>query len=450
MLPVLLLAAATPLQAQFGPSLRGAGMAGAYAGVARDYEAASWNPALLGLKTRPGWSFGLPAVEVSATMLGPDVFDWRDVMDKGDDMTDADRHNLLADIPASGLELRANLRATGIGLSIGPLALGFTSTGMVSGNLGKELVDLMLYTRQYGDIDKTRLAEYRVGNTSARETVYSNIHAAYGQMVDVPILPFPISVGVGGRYIIGHELQRGRIFEPTVDLDAQDIEITALAARSKGGTGYAIDFGLAAQPIPGLTLSFAIDNISHRMEWDEDVEIRGQTFTGSELSDMGVGDLMDRFEAREFDETGAPLGAYELVRDLFNEAYAPKVYRAGVGIQSRRLGTTIGATYSTVSGKGDMHVGWPKYASLGVEQKLPILRFISVRAGYATSLDGASARTAGLGLGLGSLNLTAAVIASEGHGDGPVGPGFDDYRYANRLAAGTGYGLFIGLDLLTF
>lgn len=448
--PLALLVAAAPLQAQFGPSLRGAGMAGAYAGIARGYEAAAWNPALLGLKGQPGWSLALPALDLSATMLGPSVMDMYDVMSKGDDLTDADRQKLLKAIPGSGLELRANGRGSWGGLSVGPVALGIASTGLVSGNIGRELIDLMLYTRQYGDIDPTRLADYRVGNTTARGAAYTTISAAYGTALPLPLLPFPVSVGVGARYVLGHELQRGRIFEPTVNLDRQDIDISVLAVRSTGGSGYAMDLGVAAQPLPWLTVSLAVDNLAQKMTWDEELELRGQSFSGKELSDKGIMDLMDGFEPRPFDPTGAQLGAYELARDLFTQAYFPRTIRAGVGLKTRATGTTLGATYSTVQGKGDLHTGWPKYASLGVEQKLPLLSFITLRGGFASSLDGASALTGGLGLGLGPINLTTAVIMSSGHGEGDNGTNANRFRFAEQMAAGTGFGFFIGLDLISF
>jgi len=450
LVPTLLLTAATPLQAQFGPSLRGAGMAGAYAGLARGYEAAAWNPALLGLANQPRWSFALPSLDITATMLGPNVVDMYDILNKGDDITDNDRAKLLADIPATGLELRANGRGSWAGLSFGPVAVGVASTGLISGSVGKELIDLMLYARQYGDIDRTRLGEYRVGNTAARSAAFTTISASYGRKLDLAIVPFPVSVGVTGRYIIGHELQRGRIFEPYVDIDRQDIDITVLAVRSKGGSGVAMDVGVAAQPLPWLTVGLAVDNLAQRMSWDEDLELRGHQFAGSELSDMGIGDLLDRFEPRRFDAEGVEQGAYEIARDLFTQSYAPRTIRLGVGVKTPGTGTVLGATYSTIQGDGDLYLGWPKYAALGVEQKIPLLSFITVRGGYATSLDGASALTAGLSLGLGGFNLSTAVIKTSGNGEGASGADVNRFRFAERMAAGTGYGLFFGFDLVAF
>jgi hypothetical protein len=425
-------------------------MAGAYAGLARGVEAAAWNPALLGLTEQPRLSISLPTLDASATMLGPNLLDMYDVMRKGPNLTDRDRQDLLAAIPGSGLELRGNARGSWAGFATGNLAFGFSTTGMVSGNFGKEFVDLLLYVRQYEDIDYSRLGDYRVGNTIARGIGYSTISAAYGRSLDLALLPFPLSIGVGARYIHGHELQRGRIFEPTVDLAAQDIEISALALRSRGGKGYALDLGLAAEPIPGLTLSLALENLVQRMTWDKELELRGQSFSGKELSEMDFGDLLDRFEPRPFDPNSAELGAYELARGFFHQSFFPRIIRAGVGYQSRLTGTRFGATFSTTQGDGDLHTGWPRYAALGAEQQLPILSFLTVRGGYATSLAGASALTGGLGIGMGPVNLNTALTLSNGHGKGITGTDPNRHRFAEQLAAGSGIGFLIGLDLAIF
>lgn len=119
-------------------------------------------------------------------------------------------------------------------------------------------------------------------------------------------------------------------------------------------------------------------------------------------------------------------------------------------MRSRATGTALGATYSAVRGDGDLHAGWPRYAAVGVEQRLPILRFLTVRGGYATSLEGAAAVTGGIGIGLGSLNLTAAAILSTGHGDENAGPEPDRQRFANQLEAGSGFAVYVGLDILRF
>src|SRR5690606_12384752 len=67
-----------------------------------------------------------------------------------------------------------------------------------------------------------------------------------------------------------------------------------------------------------------------------------------------------------------------------------------------------------------------------------------------TSLEGAAAVTGGIGIGLGSLNLTAAAILSTGHGDENAGPEPDRQGFANQLEAGSGVAVYVRLAILRF
>lgn len=263
---LLIASTTTAAEAQFGASLRGSGLAGAYAGLALGHEALDWNPALLGLDSGPIVSLGLPRFNMAGTVLGPSWFDLLDILADPDDLTDASRLDFLDKVPADGLELRGDVHLPWAGLSMGPLAASVSTTFLASGTVGQEFMDLLLYTRQYGEVDPTRLAEYRVGNTTGRQALFTTFKVGYGQSLnDALPLPFPVSVGVTARYVRGHSLARSRLFEPQVDLANQDITIAALAINAPRGTGYGLDVGVAARPIPGLTVSMAIDNIARKM-----------------------------------------------------------------------------------------------------------------------------------------------------------------------------------------
>lgn len=126
----------------------------------------------------------------------------------------------------------------------------------------------------------------------------------------------------------------------------QEIHISALSIRSTGGSGYGVDLGVAARPLPFPTAGLTVENVVQRMTWSEDLEIRGDVFAGSEFADLGAGDIYDRLESRPFDPDSAPLEAYALAGDLLEQAYFPRVVRAGAGpdLGSTKLGATIGAT----------------------------------------------------------------------------------------------------------
>lgn len=447
---MMLTVAATPATAQFGPSPRAAGVSGAFSALAVGYEAVDWNPANLALPNNPSWSLALPRFDLTGTILGPNVLDIVDTFGKGSDLTDLDRQTMLDDIPASGFEVRSDVRVPWAALSIGPLAFSATTTVHVGGSIGKELIDLMLYARQYGDLDQERLTEYRVGNTAIRDAAYTTLAASYARPLTTLLpLPFPVTVGVTGRYVMGHDLQRARIYEPRVDLSVPELYVTALSLRSTVGTGYGLDLGFAAQPVPALTVGLAIENIAQKMTWDEELELRGDVFEGSEFSDLGARDIMDRLEPQPFDPGAVPLEAYSLASEFFAQTYFPRVVRLGAGID---LGITkIGATYKTTQGKGELTTGWPSYVAVGIEQTIPVLSFITFRAGLANSLDGASSLSGGATLRLGPLGLSFALSQMTGNDKGVEdGADFDARRYAERIAAGSGYGFSVGATLSAF
>jgi len=437
---------AAPLAAQTTSSARSAGMAGAYQAIATGAEAIRWNPANLGFPDRPSWSLSLPRLNLAGTILGPGVTDVKDILDKGDDLTDHDRQLFLGKVPDAGFELSGGASIPWVSLSVGPFAAEASTTVLAGGSVGKEMMDLMLYARQYGDIDHERLSEYRVGNTALRDAAYSTLALSYGRQVNslVP-LPFPVSVGVTARYVKGHDLQRGRIFEPSVDIDAEELSIQALSLRSTGGSGYGVDVGVSARPLPALTVGLSVQNLVQKMEWKEQLELRGHLFRSTELADMSVGDMYDQLESRPFDPSSAPLEAYALANEIYEQTYFPRVVRLGAALRSGS--TTLGATYSTTAGKGELSEGWPSYLAAGIEQKLPFLSFLIVRGGAATSLDGATAFSGGTTIQLGPVGISAAISRLKGNNESSTPGTFDSTRFANRLAAGDGVGFSFGIDL---
>jgi hypothetical protein len=442
----MLLVAAAPAEAQFGPSPRAAGVSGAFSALARGYEAADWNPANLALPDNPTVSVGLARLHFAGTIFGPNARDVIDILNKGSDLTDADRAEFLATVPESGFEVRADGQIPWAAVSIGPLALSVTTVGHVAASVGKELIDMALYARQYGDLDDDRLEEYRVGNTSFRDVVYTKFAASYGMELNpwLPALPFPVTIGVTGRYVRGHDLQRGRLFEPRVSLTGDEIYITGASIQSPGGSGYSLDLGVAARPLPSLTVGLAVENILQKMDWDEDLTVRGGEFAGSEFSDLSAMDIYDRLQPRPFDPDTEPGETIALVEDLLTQVHFPRIVRIGAGLN---LGLTrVGATLKTTQGKGELTTGWPNYLAAGVEQTLPFLMAVTLRAGLASSLDGASALSAGTTIGLGPLGLALAVSKLSGN-ENAVDDSFDSQRFAERIAAGSGYAFSVGLTL---
>lgn len=430
------LAVAQPASAQFGASLQGAGMAGAYVGLARGHEALHWNPANLALAGGPTWSVQLPNLFANAGIVGPDAADLKYFGTT--DPTDAQRAELLGKINGQ-MELGGSVELPLIGLQVGNFAVGVKTAAVVNSSLSKELVDLFLYTKQHGDIDFNKINEYRVGNTAFRDSRHTTVQAAYGRSFGA------FSVGLGGRYVMGQELQRGRVFEPEVDLDAGTFHLPVMSVRATSGTGYGLDAGVAFQPRAGLTLSASVENVVQQMTWDDQLELRQARFSSDEIGDLTATELTDRLAARPLDGDAVDLQTYEVAKDLFNESYFPRVLKVGAGWESNS--TSLGVTYAATQGKGDLHAGWPSYVALGVEQRLPLLRFLAVRGGYATG-SGASAITGGLSMDLGPVSLIGSAASVSGSAEtAEFGAFTPTHRFSARSAAGTGFSLGLGIEI---
>src|SRR5438477_12547650 len=100
LLSLTLLLAPGALAAQLpNTSTRGLGLGGAYTVSARGFEAAAWNPAVLGTPNRPAFSLGLPqaSIEFGSSAFG--FSDFRKYADKF--LTPADKAYLLGKIDTS-------------------------------------------------------------------------------------------------------------------------------------------------------------------------------------------------------------------------------------------------------------------------------------------------------------------------------------------------------------
>jgi hypothetical protein len=110
-------------------------------------------------------------------------------------------------------------------------------------------------------------------------------------------------------------------------------------------------------------------------------------------------------------------------------------------------GTALAASYTAKQGKGDLYAGWPRSLAVGLEQRLPLLSFLTIRGGVASSLSGASAYSLGTTLRLGPIGISAAASATTGNDEAAAPGNFDGTRFAERLAAASGYGLTFGIEL---
>lgn len=415
---VLLAALAVPAaaSAQWAAGPRSAGMAGAGMVFAEGFAAVEWNPA--NLANSPGWTVSLLDVGGSGLIVGTTLGDLIDIARAGGDGESA----LVSRLPASGLRLSAaaegfalgrgveaaDLPGTGatlpsVGLSVGPIGVRVRSRVLTDVGLSKELADLTV-----NGFNPERIREYAVRKTGFRMTSFTDVTVGYGVSVG------PLSLGAGARYVQGHRLSQGRLFEPEIDLDGESLRLTGVAVEAPGGSGWGVDVGLAIDVGAGVRWSLAARNVVQRMTWDGALVAHQAVLTDEDFDSSDATDLIDRFQASPLDATGVPLPVFEAARDLFDEAFFPMVVHTGLGWEGG-AGTRLEAVATAVAPRGRQHAPWEQQLSVGAEQAVGPL---TLRAGLSRADDGVQAVSGGLGIGLGPVRIDVGVGRLSGSFEG--------------------------------
>jgi hypothetical protein len=389
----LLAATGAPALGQVPFTPRALGMAGAYLGLARGQEALFLNPANLALPDGPRWSIGLLQFSAGSSLLGPGFGDVWD-MTQADKETPERRQELLDLVPAQGTEIEYDVRAPLFVLQNGGFSfgVGYGATGQHS--VGKDIADLLINGYEDGRTD------YSVGNTAGSRLTYWDAAVGYGHRFGA------LSLGVTGHYIRGGSAQRSRMFEPKIDIENRDISVEYLSVIAHGGNGYTVDVGAALQPMKSLTVSAAVENAASKMKWSDDLLVRDLVLDREDFDDLDVLNLKQKYDATEqpMDPSAITPRIYDTAQGLYDGGYFPAV--AKVGLDWHPLGRThLDVGYEKQMTDGSLAGRWKQTASVGIQERLPI---ITVRAGYATDLDASNLLSAGLSLG--PLELDVAKL----------------------------------------
>lgn len=407
--------------AQMSAGARSVGMGGGGMVFATGVDAVELNPANLGWAG--GWNLSVYELGVSTIGTGARFGELLKVFGaEVDDVplvgtalsSDLTVDQIINNIPAGGIQLSAvsdgffttfateqadNVPSPGaalpsIGLTLGPIGVRARSRVMADMTISKEIVDLL-----GNGFVLENIQDYRVGDTGWRTTSFSDVTVSYGTT-----LGGLLSIGVGGRYVMGHSMVDGAFFEPRVEIVDGTLELDAVAVEATSGTGYGLDVGLSLELPLGFRASASGTNVVQRMTWDDALVSHSATFgsdaNGVDQFEEDFIDLLDEFEEQAIDPSAVSIQVYDLLPNFFEESYFPQVFRAGVGWQSG--GTSLEATGVKVSPRGRFTSAWDERLSLGIEQKIPIL---TLRAGMARGQDGLGALTAGAGLGIGPFKL---------------------------------------------
>lgn len=400
--------AAAPLAAQVPGTPRALGMGGAYVGVARGVESLFQNPANLALPGAPSWSAAFPTLSAGVGTRGLSIGQAIDVAQWGD-LDDAERDAIFADIPAGGTGLDVDLRAPLAALQMGRFAASVSYGTVGSHTTNKSIVDLL-----FNGFDRTKT--YTIDNTQGTRASYWDIAGAYGHRIG------PVALGATAHVYFPRALVRSGLVDADTTYSVvsgftvpTDIRVTYAGVRSESGSGFGLDLGAAMEPMPGLTVSAALENVVNTMAWDDDLGVRTVVLDQNDYQDGDVEQLRAEYDQSEaaYDESAALPGTRALAAALRDDRDAglPMTLRAGAAYQLQS-GTTLAAAYQKELDE-DAPLGrlWGQQLSVGVQQRLWLFSF---RAGAATDLEDGNLLSGGLSFG--PVHLGVARVAT-GSGD---------------------------------
>ncbi len=364
--------------------VRAMGMGNAYTAASRGLDAVDWNPANLVISRDSGLQIGLASVAVDLNNNSYSLARYNEI--SGTTLTEADKQLLLDDIPTEGLIMDANVRASALGVCAGPFALSVQGIGGGSGTLDKDFFDLILMGNEIGQafsFDDTDGEAYALASATlswATPLITRRTHR--------------LALGVNARYL--HGLYDVRVEEATggivADMDGVRGSADAAYLTSRGGSGWAVDVGLALQAPRGWTFGLMVGGAASRLDWNTDVE-RSEWHASADSLSAATDDFDAAVATSDTTYAADPYSS-----DL------PRVVSLGA---SNRWGRLLYAV--DVSRAIEERAGVSARTMVNAGFELRLASWFKPRIGFGWG--GATQRrsSAGLGLGLGPLKWDIAV-----------------------------------------
>lgn len=433
LLALALLAAPAALAAQIpDPSNRALGMGGAYTTLARGYEAAGWNPAVLAAHGRPGFSIGLVQGQAD---FGSNAYSFGDVMTyNGKALSDADKQYLLDQVDST-LQMRAFAGITPFALQIGPFALSLASSGSVTSHLGRDAIELALF----GNTTRSGPGEFfTAAGSRANGWAATVLAGSFAWPFRLPI--GRLSAGVTVKKVWGHGLAMGREtsshfqLNPTFGAQAAghviytqfppDYEVgpgSLFGDEGSPGSGMGVDLGGVLE-LGGLTLGATIVNALGSMSWkNERFRYERADYQVIQAADGSVGDVLTHTTLVGSGIDGDAT-ARALRDSLLAHASFSRLVRAGVSARVAGLLLAADAQFRLSDGLDSQPT---QTAAVGVEYVL--FGVLPLRAGMGTDFADNYTFSAGSGLWLGPFRLDVGAATTAG-----------TERNALRVGAGIG------------
>ncbi len=383
-----LLMSASTIQAAGFSIARSAGMAGAHVGLASGASASYYNPANLGLVTHRQTEILLAGVGLNASNNSFSLADYNNYT--GSFLTDNDKQDILNKVPLEGLIISADAEASAMGVSFSKFSFNMTGFAASEANLGHDVLETLLYGNSFGDTISLN-GMYGSGWS------YGSADFSFG----TPIYTHgnrQLAVGLTAHYI------KGLYFADVTKIDATaatlstgftgDGEISARTAE--GGSGYAVDLGVALDLSKSYTVGLNFKNFASSINWDKNPQEQGYTFSFDSLNINNSSD-----SAVISSDFSRPIASFK--------SGLPSTIRAGI---AKTSGKFIWALDWEQGFKRAPGASSKPQISLGAEYSL--VGFLPLRAGYSFGGRHGSQLAVGTGIRIPLLYIDAAVMTTGG------------------------------------
>lgn len=379
----LVVAASTSLAAGQS-SARSVAMGGAHLGLAKGVDAARYNPANLGLTSHRSTGVELVGVGANISNNSFTLSDYNKYT--GAFLTTEDKEYILGRIPDEGLRLAADVEATALALSTGQFGLTVIGVGRADVNLSRDIFELVLNGNTFADT-------ISVDGSYSDAVSYVSAGLSYG----LPIYTSgsrQLAVGATARYLRGIAVEQVTELQGMFATNSTGYsgEGHLVAQTAAGGRGYALDLGGALKLNDHYTLGFKMENFLSRLKWSDEPEEHGYLFS---FDTMTVDNMNEDYVVSD---------DYSQSIDPFTTSL-PTVMTVGIANTSGNLVWAVDYQQKFRSENGTSTK--PRLAA-GIEYSL--LRFLPVRAGYATGGDRNAAFSFGSGIRALAFYLDVAAV----------------------------------------
>ena len=388
-------------------SAAGFGMAGNYTAVARGFDAIAVNPANLGLKDNPAFSLSLFSVG-GATGLDPVKFN--DIADYGGKLIPASVKESWLQLIGTGGRERGSVEGglSIVALSIKNFGFQFGLSGTGDMNLNSDAAEALLF----GNAGRTGTAKsFNFSGSSASGSVFGTGAVSLGIPISTGEHGEKLAIGVTAKYVMGIAAGRAQDNGSTVTPDNVNVQFptiyTDTSHLADAGSGVGLDLGISWAN-EATTFSATARNVVNTFAWAPEAF---KTRVGTFSFDGNVS--KSSFVEAPYSTAPAAMRAA-----LEAEKFQPEI-AAGIAHRSGSLLLTADASDRLSDG---IEIGPKMRAGVGAEfSGIPLL---TLRGGAAAVTDGFQF-AGGLGIRLGPVEVSAAVLQRSRNGGSSMGAMFN-------------------------